>query len=149
MADTIREQIGASFETLIDGVGKPAALNVERGRVLQLEEALLPLTTVFHIRENRGDDDPLDEVLEWDLELGVETTVKADGQSSDEELDPFLSWNQKAILADRRLGGLAQNVAIVSTQWEREQLSEPFGRALQVFRVKYHTDEDDPEAGAS
>jgi len=149
MADTIREQIGASFETLIAGVGKPAALNVERGRVLQLEEALLPLTTVFNIRENRGDDDPLDEVLEWDLELGVETTVKADGQSSDEELDPFLSWNQKAILADRRLGGLAQNVAIVSTQWEREQLSEPFGRALQAFRVKYQTDEDDPEAGAS
>jgi hypothetical protein len=148
MADTIREQIGAAFVTLIDGVGKPAALNVERGRVLDLDSADLPLTTVFNVRESRVDEE-LDEVLEWDLEIGVETTVKADGQSSDEELDPFLSWTHKAILADRRLGGLAQNVGIVSTQWEREQLAEPFGRALQVFRIKYHTDEDDPEAGAS
>jgi len=148
MADTIREQLGAAFVTLIGGVGKPAALTVARGRVLDLDAAALPLTTVFNIRESRLDEE-IDEVLEWDLELGVETTVKASGQSSDEELDPILSWTHKAILADRRLGGLAQNVGIVSTQWEREQLAEPYGRALQVFRVKYHTDEDDPTAGAS
>ena len=148
MADTIREQITAAFVTLFGGVGKPAALTVERGRVIQLEEATLPLTNVFQIVEIESDEE-LAEVLEYELEIGVETTVKANGQSSDEELDPFLSWTHKAILADRRLGGLAQEVTIARTQWDREQLSEPFGRALQVFRVTYQVAESDPETGAS
>lgn len=148
MADSIREAITAAIHTLIDAGGKPAGLTIERGRVLQIDEGALPFTAVFQIQETESDEE-LDPVLAWDLEIGVETTVKAVGQSSDEELDPYLVWTHTAILADRRLGGLAQDVSLARTQWEREQLSDPFGRALQVVRVKYHTSESDPTSGAS
>ena len=146
MADSRREILTKAVTALLGAGGKPAGLNVSRGRYRAAEEGDLPLTTVFVIDEpqQEGDDDAIENLLQ----LGIMSRVKAgSSESADETLDPILVWIVQAILADNTLGGLCLRVRLIRTDWDQEELLDPYGGAIQTFEIQFTTTESDPTAG--
>jgi len=120
-----------------------SGVSVQDGRAAPMPVAKCPYLLVYarseEVRAIAGRSLDDDERLRRALQLEVQITV-ADATDSDDRLDAFAVLIEKALAADRRLGGLVEDLAL-----ERSELAASFdgeqrvARARLEYRVEYHT----------
>lgn len=136
---TVREQIMQAVLAALDGVGKPAGLNVFRYRTRPLTEEEYPALVVYNGTEQ------VDRVGNHRgslvrRELGLRIEGRTIGDTPDVDLDPILAWVTQALIAAPSLpGNLAITTEEDSTEWEHEEAEVGYSVARMLYRVTYST----------
>jgi hypothetical protein len=74
-----------------------------------------------------------------------EDTAREIDQPPEDVTDPYVTWARRAIMADPRLGGLANNVQETGIAWEDDFEDAPLAAAVLILEVEYHNRVTNPE----
>lgn len=145
MADHLRRQIrAAAVAALKSGTAPPWGNRVHPSRRVPLAEADLPALCVYTTEE--------DSVLDagHNLRRGVSLVIEAvtqDNAALDDELDVLALAIEKALAADRTLGGLAYDAVLARTTIALQPVRDAqyrTGSAVLTYGVVYRTPVADP-----
>ena len=145
MANHVRQQIREYFGTTLTGLTTTGS-NVYESRVYTLQENALPALVIFTKSETA---EPIvigtDRLLSRELSVVVEGYCKATS-NFDDTIDTISKEIEKAIAADRTLGGLAKDTYIESTEIEYTGEGEqPVGFITLTFLTNYYVQETNPD----
>lgn len=120
---------------------------VSAGRAAPLPVARTPYLLVYARSEEarpiagpRGGVDDDSERLQRLLTLVVEIVVADDATDSDARLDGFCLEVERAMAADRRLGGLAEDLVLARSELAaRFETESRIARGRLEYSVEYHT----------
>ena len=145
MANHVRQQIREYFGTTLTGLSTTGS-NVYESRVYTLQENALPALVIFTKSETA---EPIvigtDRLLSRELSVVVEGYCKATS-NFDDTIDTISKEIEKAIAADRTLGGLAKDTYIESTEIEYTGEGEqPVGFITLTFLTNYYVQETNPD----
>ena len=148
MSASIREQILASVQTLLQGTGAPAGLQVYRERTRPIETTSLPAILIY------AEDDqprPFDgsnyrsPLLERDLSIRLECRAQGNQTTpADVALDPVLVWALQTIVQNEKFGGLANGVVEGRSVWNSQEGDVSIASATIQLTIKYRTSRLDP-----
>ncbi len=144
MANTRGENILLFLLAALNGTGKPFGVTVNRARRRPVDNAELPMISLYMVREEvqRATSNRTSPTVERHLRIQVLARVV--GQ--DKDLDPFRAWVVKAIMADKGIGGLALGITEESTDWDAEDASDAdYSVAATDFVIRYTTNVGDLE----
>ncbi|KKM22239.1 hypothetical protein LCGC14_1627390 [marine sediment metagenome] len=144
MANTRGENILIFLAAALNGAGKPPGLTVNRARRRPLDNAELPMMSLYPVREEvaRATSSRTSPTVERTLR--VQVRCRAVGQ--DAAVDPLRAWAVKAVMADRSLAGLALATTEDSIEWESDDASDAdYAIASVDFLIRYTTNAGDLE----
>lgn len=145
---SIRSQIIAAMKSALDAPEKPTGLSVHRTKTRPITADKLPAIVIYRLQEpTERRDGRFGEVAERQLHVRCECRVKlhVDEDALDDALDSVTSWAVQALMADPTLGGLAENIQEVNTNWVAAEANQVYGAALLDFAVTYQTLAADPD----
>ena len=145
MANHVRQQIREYFGTTLTGLTTTGS-NVYESRVYTLQEDTLPSLVIYTKSESS---EPIvigtDRVMSRELSVVVEAYCKATS-NFDDTIDTISKEVEKAIMADRTLGGLAKDTYVESTEIEYTGEGEqPVGYVTLTFLTNYYVQETNPD----
>lgn len=136
--DSRREKICQYMVEQLGAEGKPDGLLVDRQRSFPLDATLLPAALVYLVAETAERIGAQSTVTRRKAVFRVELRV-AD-EPSDQQLDPLISWTVQQLMSDFKLGGLADGIEEMGSQWKQEVTKEVVIGAVGVdFEVTYRT----------
>lgn len=144
MANSRGENILIFLLAALNGAGKPPDLTVNRSRRRPLDNAELPMLSLYAVREEvaRATSSRTSPTVERTLRVQVRCRVV--GQ--DDAVDPLRAWAVKAVMADRSVGGLALATTEDSTEWEADDASDAdYSIGSVDFLIRYTTNAGDLE----
>lgn len=141
---SIREQIIDFVEAKLGEAGGPTGLRVHRSRHRPIDAAdeTLPAVVIYPIDED-VELASHDRDVKRSLMLRFECRVQ--GEPTDTQLDPILTWVVQQMFDVPKLGGLAIWVREQKTQWAGESRERTLGAAAVDFEIAYETMQNDPE----
>ena len=129
--------------TALNGVGKPVGLTVHRYRLRPLTRDQLPAVAVYLLTQRTTRVAHRASNLEKsELMVGLQFRVESD--TPDMTLEPHLVWAEQALVADRTLGGIADDVQLRSIDWGGEAKDGQYGIALMQFVIQVDARVGDP-----
>jgi hypothetical protein len=136
MTATRRETILAAMRTALTGT-TGVSTRIYRSRVEALSRAETPAILI----EPVSDSPTLVAVgkLNWDLTVRVSVVVR--GAIPDQQADPVIESLHAKLLADKSLGGYAQDLTAGPVSWEFVDGDQPVGVVSCDYRVQYRTSE--------
>lgn len=140
MGFSIREHIIQAIVNTLDGVGKPSNLTVGRFERKAIEVEDLPYLCIFPGVEEveKVGNHRFSPLVTRRLNVIIE--IRADGEISDQAIDPILNWVTSALQSSNNLGGLANDINERTVEWVSEQGAENvFGRAQMTWEINYQT----------
>ena len=136
MAYTRRENILAAMRTALTGT-TGVSTRIYRSRVEALSRAETPAILIEPVQ----DQPTLVAVtkLHWDLTVRVSVVVR--GAIPDQVADPIIEDLHRKLLADKSLGGYAQDLTAGPVSWQLVDGDQPVGLVSLDYRVQYRTTE--------
>lgn len=136
MAYTRRETILAAMRTALTGT-TGVSTRIYRSRVEALARAETPAILIEPVQ----DQPTLVAVtkLNWDLTVRVSVVVR--GAIPDQVADPIIEDLHRKLLADKSLGGTAQDLTAGPVSWQLVDGDQPVGLVSLDYRVQYRTTE--------
>lgn len=130
--------------------GVAGVTSVQDGRAAPLPVGKTPYLLVYarteEVRAIAGRSLDDDDRLRRLLGLVVEIVVADDATDSDARLDGFCLAVEKAMAADRRLGGIVEDLLLARSELAaRFETESRIARARMEFSVEYHTTAARPE----
>lgn len=150
MADTRRLAMLKSVESYLDGdANKPTGTTVHRFAHRAIEKSNLPNVVIGHGGGIRVDSEVNELVEHTDLvRLAIQCLGDQDTEP-DDSIDPYLSWVDKALMADLTLGAAVNSVEMRPTgETEVAETDRIYIRIIQEIEVKYYRTRTDPEVQA-
>jgi|TARA_R110000744_G_scaffold56345_1_gene118838 hypothetical protein len=140
----LREQVGTTLTGLTT-----TGSNVFQSRVYPLENTNLPCILIYTKSE---DSEPVvigsNRLLERNLTVAIECYVKATS-NFDDSIDTIAVEVEKAISADRTLGGRSKDAYLISTDIEFNSEGEkPLAFMTLNYNVEYYTQEQNPDVAS-
>lgn len=146
MADSRREGAVQNFVTALNtGAEKPAELSYERWRLRPVRREELPAAGVHLVRQTSRIVATRLGKLQVDSIL-VAVEIRLEGENGDVAMDRYLVYTQKAALADRTLGGLADNVELKSIDWggKADRTDATYTVTLSQYQIDVPSSVTDP-----
>lgn len=137
-----RGQILAAAKAALEGTGKPAELGVETGRVRPADQDELPLLILTWANDPKKQV-TLGAIPREDRTLRLRCLLW--GLGTDDDLDAYFVWIEKALKADTTLGGLARLLEYVDSTPDLQFWGVPLAAAAVDFDVNYRVHLKDPE----
>ncbi len=130
-------------QAVVAALTMPAMSAVPSARVVRDLHGLLEAATLPSIAVETGDEsEPSWQTMRHKARLvDIEVTVVAQGASPFTAADPALVESYNRIMADRTLGGLAQDVLEGPTRRDRTSAERQLGAITKTYRVQYRTGE--------
>lgn len=147
MADTRRLAMLKAFETVLDGVGKPTGLTVDRKPHQAIEKHDLPTVRIAHGGGVRVNTEVNDLTENTDV---VELSIMAvcdESDPPDDAIDPYWSWVLSSLEADPTLGGVVSEITLrPAGRTEFDPADKVYVRIQQEVEVQYYARRTDPES---
>ena len=134
---TIRRLIFEKLEEILNTV--TAAKEVSFGLPI---EAVFPALGIVPLQEDT-ENEPDDIYIEV-LKIAVRVVVDDNDEAAGYHLEDILADVHRAVLADSKIGGLADNIKKEGTRWGWLDPKYPFAGADLLFEIRYQTEEKDP-----
>jgi hypothetical protein len=142
MADSRRELLLEAGKAAIDKVGKPTGLTVHRHRTRPIARDQLPAVVLFNGVETILRQTTQPPIL--DRELVFRAECRAEGEPSDEVLDPILNWVETQLTTDPGFLALVRHIEVRRVIWDQEPAKKPLAAAAIEFAAQYRTKFGDP-----
>lgn len=147
MTTSIRDQLLARTFTQLSAGGKPSFLNVERFRLLDVEDKNLPHTNIRPVREGNEMQRDRGALTIHTLEFVLEHRAKGtDSVSPDAAVDKLISWATAQVMASITQGGLAKSTHPGEIEWDANEGAGIYLLAKQPFTITYQTLKANQEA---
>lgn len=154
-----RDLILDALAAALNGGSKPVGLTVSRSRTTAFASTQLPGQAIYpgteQIIERGGASLDNKVMVKRRLTVIVETRVAAGVTTTDQALDPYLSWAVQALCATEYVGTdgdgkrLAHSIVEEGTAWGSDEQDASYAAATQVFAVIYATSGSDPDAATA
>jgi hypothetical protein len=144
MSTSIRSQILAAINTVLNSTGTPCTFFRSRQEEFQLGE--LPAGNMFPDTESYQIDGKERACV---LTVAIAGVVATAQDPVDDAADVLLIWIEQKLMADETLGGLAVWIEKKETQWFMEQKGAEQCGAIVKFDVNYRTALTDSTANQS
>lgn len=139
MADSIRKQIFQEIETTLKAVESLRTVGFGSYELLRTVRPAVGILPDEELTENEPDD-----IYFEQLRFAVRVVVDETHQEAGYELEDLLADVHRAVLADPKRGGLADDTVKVGTKWLFLDQTYPRAGADLNFLVRYQTEEKDP-----
>ena len=141
MANSVRETIIATVVSTLSA-GSPPATVIRSDQFQRTDaNASLPAIMVYPLNEKVAEQ--TGSTAYRILSLAVECQVKG-APPIDQAIEPLYQWAIQKLLADDTLGGNAEWIQEVSTEWVFETADEDVCGARITFDIRYSTGRTDP-----
>lgn len=140
-------QIRSAVTAAVTGLATSGA-RVYETREYPLSDQHIPGLIVFTLTDKLNEQgDQRRRIQERELSVVVEAAAKKPaGSSLDQALEQMVLEVQRAIAADRTLGGLVKMITCASVQFAvGDDIEKPVGKAGMTWTCRYLVAEDDPE----
>lgn len=148
-----RDAIIAQIVSQLGAAGKPTGLNVYRQRTFPVGPDVLPAQIVYAVDEEvatgpgSGAPGHIKRKARRTCKVAVYSRVDG-GSSTDNALDPLLTWSVQQLCTDVTLASTAYDCKELGTVWDEADADQMYGGARQYFSVDYVTDAHDPTSNA-
>ena len=143
IAPSIQSQVMAAAVQLLNGAGGCPAY---RCRMSAFSASELPATNVL---PEQGDADYLDtDGIDWKYRFKVRHLAEACDQV-DLAVDPIYVAGQRALFADKTLGGLVRIIRVVSQKWEMDKGEYDSVALVVIYEVEFDTSRSDPSVAGT
>jgi hypothetical protein len=138
MADSLTKRITSQIVAVIGAPGVPAGVTVNKSRDTAVALNELPMYSVYLENEHQEPQgQPRRPVL---IKRELDLSVKIRVAGTDDDIDPHRQWIIAQIFSDISLGGLANNVQEIDSEWESEEGTDgSYTAAILHLKVEYQT----------